>query len=149
MKTIRKEVNFDDVDIGVTDFLFLDEYTGPFPGGKSTYTVSQNSLSFGLAYSLGSHTSGYVTQDGTGPVSGEGVPSCGVSDLWLSDCAAFWQSTCDRVGVVSGPYACTKTTTTTPSVFESLGFAYANLALFSSIGKPSRPTASQKPSPSR
>lgn len=42
MKTIRREVNFDPVEVGVTDFLFLDEYTGPFPGGKSIYTVSQN-----------------------------------------------------------------------------------------------------------
>jgi len=137
LKTIRKEINFEDEDKALSaGFNFIDEYTGPFPdSAKGVYTVSQNSLSFGLAYHLGQHNPNYVTQDGTGNVSGESasVSKCGVSQAWLSDCASFIDKLCIQVGARGAPYACTETTTSSPTFFEALGTAYANLAFASSV----------------
>ncbi|GMH50897.1 hypothetical protein TrRE_jg5136 [Triparma retinervis] len=133
LKTIRKEVNLDDLDIGEPGFRFMDEYTGPFPGEKSIYTVSKNSLSFGLSYTLGMNEPRYCTQDGTGSVAGEGVSNCGVTQDWIADCETFWANACERVGIFSGPYACTETVVAAPTFFEALGTAYANLAFFSSL----------------
>jgi hypothetical protein len=95
---------------------------GPFPSGEAVYTVSDNSLSFGLAYSLGSWDATNVDQD-----------TCTPSASWLARCDAFIAATCQKVGTSSGPYACVATETTKATFFEALGTAYANLAFLQGL----------------
>jgi hypothetical protein len=120
-KVIRREINLDeDADHGRQEYDYFNTDSGPFPNGGAYYSVSKNSLSFGNAWSLSGTN---VAQDGT----------CAVTQTWLDDCESFLSNTCVKVGLLSGPYACTKTTESKASIFEAIGTAYANLGFFSSL----------------
>ncbi|GMH98013.1 hypothetical protein TrVE_jg4613 [Triparma verrucosa] len=120
-KTIRVEISLAETNNGLEGAQLFNEY-GPYPNGGSVYTVSENSLSFGLAYSLGRNNESMVTQD-----------TCKVSSAWISKCDDFLQNTCKRVGVTSGPYACVESEESTPSFIEALGTAYANMAFLQGL----------------
>ncbi|GMI39978.1 hypothetical protein TeGR_g11485 [Tetraparma gracilis] len=122
-KTIRMEIHLGHAVTPWTNGApVLFNQFGPFPSGEAVYTVADNSLSFGLAYSLGSWDATNVDQD-----------TCTPSASWLSRCDAFMAATCQKVGTSSGPYACVATETTKATFFEALGTAYANLAFLQGL----------------
>ncbi|GMI05352.1 hypothetical protein TrLO_g4119 [Triparma laevis f. longispina] len=120
-KTIRVEISLAKTNQGLEGAQLFNEF-GPYPTGASVYSVSENSLSFGLAYQLGRNNESMVTQD-----------TCKVSSAWISKCDEFLQNTCKRVGITSGPYACVETEENKPSFVEALGTAYANLAFLQGL----------------